>query len=193
MGCGDVDYLTKILQKHNIWPRVSSYTGVDLSEQAVQIGEKNVRMMLTNEAQVSFVVDNMLNFARKAATMSYDFVFACFAVHHLQDNEKEQLVREIGRILKPNGTFMIIDSFLQEDEDRDNFMKDFITYIRNGWVALNSEAIESFVNHIFNFDFPTKLTAYRHWAQQCSVDNEVKCLESLRFYKTVVFEVEKGS
>ena len=178
-----------MLLEHNMWPRIKSYTGVDLSEQAMQIGKQNVRPMLANDAQCSFVTDNMLGFVSKAANASYDLVFASISIHHLQDSDKERLLHEVRRILKPHGTFMVIDIFLQEDEDRTSFMQDFVTYIRDCWVKLNTEQSESLVNHVLNFDFPAKLTIYESWARQNSVYNDVKCLERLRFYKTVVLEV----
>jgi SAM-dependent methyltransferase len=155
----------------------------------MQIGEQNVRPMLATDAHLSFVVDNMLSFVRKAATASYDLVFASLSVHHLQDSDKEQVVNEVRRILRPNGAFMLIDIFLQEDEDRDNFMKDKVAHVRNDWVELNTEQTDSVVNHVSNFDFPAKLTMYEHWAKQNSSYKDVKCLESLRFYKTVVLEI----
>jgi len=168
---------------------VTSYTGVDLSEQAMEIGEHNVRPKLAANAQLSFVVDDMLSYVRKAASASYDLVFSSIAVHHLQDNEKEQLVREVRRIIKPNGVFMLIDIFLQEDEDRDRFVKDIAAHIRGDWIKLTPEETDSLVNHMFNFDFPAKLTSYDRWAKQDSLYTDVKCLESLRFYKTIVLEV----
>jgi len=160
-----------------------------LSEQAVQVGEQNVRPMLATDAHLSFVVDDMLSFVRKAATASYDLVFTSISVHHLQDSNKEQIVNEVRRILRPNGAFMLIDIFLQEDEDRDNFVQEFAVHIRGDWVKLNAEQTDSLVNHTFNFDFPVKLTMYEHWAKQNSSYQDVKCLESLRFYKTVVLEI----
>jgi SAM-dependent methyltransferase len=166
-----------------------AYTGVDLSEQAMQIGEQNVRPMLATGTQLLFVIDDMLNFVRQAATASYDLVFSSIAVHHLQDNEKEQLVHEVRRIIKPGGAFLLIDTFLQESEDRDHFIEDFIACARDYWVKLNVEQIDSLVNHIFNFDFPAKLTAYQRWAKETSLYTDVKCLENLRFYKTIVLEI----
>ena len=164
------------------------YTGVDLSKQAMHIGEQNVRPNLVPNIQLSFIVDDMLNFVKKAESTSYDLVFSSLAVHHLQDNEKQQLLREVRRLLKPNGVFMLIDLFLQEDEDHDNFAKDIAAHIRNDWVKLTPEERESLVNHMFNFDFPVKFSVYEQWTKQDSLYTNVQCLESLRFYITTVLE-----
>jgi ubiquinone/menaquinone biosynthesis C-methylase UbiE len=155
----------------------------------MQIGEQNVRSVLPTDAHLSFVLDDILSFVTKAATASYDLVFASLSVHHLQDSNKEQIVNEVRRILRPNGAFMLIDIFLQEDEDRDNFIQDHAGHVRNVMVKLSTEQADSVVNHVFNFDFPAKLTMYEHWAKQNSSYKDVKCLESLRFYKTVVLEI----
>lgn len=155
----------------------------------MQIGEQNVRPMLDNNAQLSFVVDDMLGFVSRAATASYDFVFASISIHHLHDNDKERLVSGIRRILRPNGAFMVIDVFLKEDEDRDHFVQDIIAHARSDWIKLNTTQADSIINHMFNFDFPAKLTMYEHWAKQNSSYKGVKCLERLRFFKTVVLEI----
>ncbi|CAF0849975.1 unnamed protein product [Didymodactylos carnosus] len=42
LGCGDAAYLTKLFHEHNIWRRIISYTGVDLSSEAMKIGEENI-------------------------------------------------------------------------------------------------------------------------------------------------------
>lgn len=83
LGCGDVDYLSKRFEKHNIWSRVPVYTGVGLSKQAMQIGEQNVRSRSMVSTQLSFVVDDMSNFVKNAESDSYDLVFTSLAVHHL--------------------------------------------------------------------------------------------------------------
>lgn len=155
----------------------------------MQIGEQNVRSMLANHTQLSFVTDDMLSFASKAMTASYDFVIASISVHHLQDGDKQRLVNEVRRILRPNGAFMVIDVFLQENEDRDHFVQDIIAHARSDWIKLNTTQADSIINHMFNFDFPTQLTMYEHWAKQNESYKHVKCLERLRFFKTVVLEI----
>ena len=190
MGCGDVDYFSKILSENNLWSRVSHYTGVDLSEQAMHIGRRNIEQAVSSNTQVSFIADDMLNFVRNAPSSSYDFVFSSLAIHHLQDNEKKQLIREIRRTLKSNGILLIIDIFLEENEDRKKFTEDIAHHIRNDWIKLDNIQLESVVNHMFNFDFPAKLSMYKHWAAIDPPFKNVICLESLRFYKTVVFETD---
>jgi tRNA (cmo5U34)-methyltransferase len=185
-----VDYFSKALLKNKLWSRVVTYTGVDLSAQAIEIGEKNVRQAASPDTQVSFVVDEMLNFVKKMPPASYDLVFSSLAVHHLQDTEKEQLVHEIHRVLKTNGVLLLIDIFLDEEEDRLDFMREIDHHIRQDWVKLSSEQTESIVHHMYNFDFPAKLSVYKHWASSNPHYTDVKCLENIRFYKTVVFEVE---
>ena len=156
----------------------------------MRIGKKNLEQVVSSNTQVSFVVDDMLNFVRNTPSSSYDFVFSSLAIHHLQDNEKEQLIREIRRVLKSNGTLLIVDIFLQEDEDRNKFTEEIAQHIRNDWIKLDDNQIESVLNHMFNFDFPTKLSTYKSWATMDPSFKNVLCLESLRFYKTVAFETD---
>lgn len=92
-------------------------------------------------------------------------------------------------MLKPNGAFMLIDIFLEEDEDRDSFVNDVAVHVRNNWTKLKPEERENLVNHMFNFDFPAKVTMYERWAIQDSLYKSVQCLASVCFYKTIVLEV----
>ncbi|CAF1627768.1 unnamed protein product [Adineta ricciae] len=188
LGCGDVDYLSRTFANNNMWSLVSAYTGVDLSEQAVEIGKQNMHPLLEINAAVSFAIGDMLNFVRQAKASSYDVIFSSIAVHHLRDDDKKELVQEIRRILKANGVFVLIDLFLDEAEDRDDWAMRFVTHIRNSWVKLNSEQIDSYVNHTFNFDFPTKLSIYKNWAEHDSLFADVKCFDEVGFFKAIVFE-----
>ena len=97
----------------------------------MRIGKKNLEQVVSSNTQVSFVANDMLNFVRNTPSSSYDFVFSSLAIHHLKDNEKEQLIREIRRVLKSNGTLLIVDIFLQEDEDRNKFTAEIAQHIRN--------------------------------------------------------------
>lgn len=139
---------------------------------------------------VSFVVDDMLNFVRKTRAATYDLVFSSLAVHHLQDSDKQALVAEVHRILKPNGVFILVDIFLDEDENRDHFIRAITDHIRLDWVALNSEQTESVIHHLTNFDFPSKLSNYNEWGVEISDFNSLKCFENIRFYRSIALEAQ---
>jgi ubiquinone/menaquinone biosynthesis C-methylase UbiE len=132
----------------------------------------------------------MLSFVKKMPPASYDLVFSSLAIHHLQDTDKEQLVHEIFRVLKANGALLVVDIFLNEEEDRPNFVREHGYHIRQDWVKLSSEQIESIIHHVSTFDFPAKLSAYKHWASANPHYKDMKCLENIRFYRTIVLEVE---
>jgi SAM-dependent methyltransferase len=65
---------------------------------------------------------DMLGFAlseARAAPRSYDLVFASFAIHHLPEAQKQQLLRLIGaRLLAPGGAFILVDIFLDDGRRR---------------------------------------------------------------------------
>ena len=189
IGCGDVDYFSKVLANNNLWSRVKSYTGVDLSTPAIEIGNKNVRRVALSAAKISFFVDDMLSFVKKTPERTYDFVFASLAIHHLQDTEKSYLVKEVHRVLKPSGVFLIVDIFLEENEDRADFVQHVSNHICQDWVKLNDEQTKNVIQHMSTFDFPSKLSQYQKWATEDSHYKQMKCIEQVRFYKTIVLEV----
>ncbi|CAF1595367.1 unnamed protein product, partial [Didymodactylos carnosus] len=186
--CGDAAYLTKLFHEHNIWRRIISYTGVDLSSEAMKIGEENIKPMLNNDAKLTYVKQDMSTFAEGCSDGFYDCIFSSLAIHHLQDNEKENLLQQIRRILKPNGCFIMVDICLQEDENRNDFIQDIATHIRNDWIKLDFEQITSVISHLVSFDFPAKLSVWKKWAEQQDLFKNIICFETLRFYKTIVME-----
>ena len=161
-----------------------------MSKHAMKIGEQNVRQAASSNISVSFIYESMLSFVKKAPSSTYNFVFSSLAIHHLQDKEKEQLIREIRRILKPNGSLMIIDLFLKEDEDRSDFLRRGADNVRNNWIKLNSMQVDLLLNYAVKYDFPAKFSTYKHWASMDPPYKNVTCFESTDFCKTVVFEID---
>ena len=60
-------------------------------------------------AKVGVQLDRGFSDELSYADGSFDRVFSSFMFHHLQPEEKEKTVREVRRVLKPGGTFHLLD------------------------------------------------------------------------------------
>lgn len=184
LGCGDSHFLAHVLSTAGAWPLVSSYTGVDMSAAAMRVGKTNLAAALPTGA-VRHVQTDMLSYARGAATASVDCVFASFAVHHLCAADKAALVKEVRRVLKPGGAFLLIDIFLSAEQDRDAYMKAYLPQIAS-WSELSETEVATVSHHVATFDQPAELNSYRSWAG--GMFASVGPLQECEFYKLVAFE-----
>jgi ubiquinone/menaquinone biosynthesis C-methylase UbiE len=60
-------------------------------------------------AGVSIRVDRGFSDELPYADASFDRVFSTFMLHHLEADEKEKTMREVRRVLKPGGSFLLLD------------------------------------------------------------------------------------
>lgn len=83
-------------------------TGIDISEKAVSAARRKAKESNVN---CSFITANVLEIP---LNQQYDFVLdrACF--HFLDPSERQKYIDNIGSLLKPNGTFLLIVSSDQE-------------------------------------------------------------------------------
>lgn len=93
MGCGagrDVDYFSK---------KGYQATGIDISDEMIKHAKENF--------QGIFLVDNIIS--TKQANNSFDAVWSSSSLFtHLDKKDRTQALREVVRLLKPNGVFGFI-------------------------------------------------------------------------------------
>jgi len=138
LGCGDAHCVARALESSGAGARVARYTGVDMSAPAIEIARGNLARALSSagapaaagadgaaaegeaeaEAEaacVEFVEGDMLAFARECAPVAYDLVFASFALHHLPEGQKAEMLRLLGgKVLAEGGVFVLVDIFLNQ-------------------------------------------------------------------------------
>lgn len=61
---GDSVYFCKTVEASGIAGNMEHYTGVDMSNAALQIAQKNLKSCLPTTAQVNLVVDDMMHFVK---------------------------------------------------------------------------------------------------------------------------------
>jgi ubiquinone/menaquinone biosynthesis C-methylase UbiE len=100
IGCGTGSLVVLIKRLH---PDVD-IIGLDPDPKALaRAGRKAER------ASVSIQFDRGFSDELPYPDASFDRVLSSFMFHHLQENEKEETLREVRRVLKPGGSFHMLD------------------------------------------------------------------------------------
>ena len=101
VGCGTGSLLMSIKRTH---PRVD-VTGLDPDPKALARAQRKA-----DAASVTVQLDRGFSDALPYPDASFDRVFSCFMLHHLNGvEEKQQTLREIRRVLKPGGRLHLLD------------------------------------------------------------------------------------
>lgn len=75
--------------------------------------------MLPAGAQHQLVEQDMISFVSKLKAGQADVILASFAVHHLSLEDKQRLLNEAARALKPgSGLLCVIDAFRHPGQTR---------------------------------------------------------------------------
>jgi ubiquinone/menaquinone biosynthesis C-methylase UbiE len=154
LGCGDGSMTLTLLPPE----RIETYIGCDLSKPALDIAQRQIDAL---SISAKLLCDDMLKVAEKQPAQSIDLVLSSYAIHHLNANNKQRLLEQVSRTLKPEGQFVLIDIFLDPTEDRTAYMHHYITVLQKSWSKLSPEAQDLVVNHATEYDYPEQTTFYQ--------------------------------
>jgi ubiquinone/menaquinone biosynthesis C-methylase UbiE len=158
LGCGDASYLLSFIEKLPI----TSYTGFDLSEVALQNAN-----LLTNKIKVDFKLGDMLKLM-EGEHRNFDLILSSYAIHHYTDAEKAILFKEISRKLKPSGCFLYIDLVREEEQSLQAYRKEYTNKVL-GWNALHADEQLAVTNHINQYDYPARLSDVHRFCTEASM------------------------
>ena len=157
LGCGDADQLATVIREMN----VKSYTGIDLSSQAIEIAKTNLS---TLSCSVAFRIGKMEE-EIKLLKKEYNLTFSSFAIHHLIDEQKQSFIEECFNRTSSNGLFILIDIKRQPGQTTEQYKSAYTHLIRNEWHHLSTSEKESIIAHLQECDFPVETTSYKEWAK----------------------------
>ena len=159
LGCGDGSMTLTPLPPE----RIANYIGCDLSKPALDIAQHQIDAL---GISAKLLCDDMLRVVEEQPDQSIDLVLSSYAVHHLNANNKQQLVDHVTRVLKPDGQFILIDIFREPTEDRAAYMLHYTDAIRKTWNNLSPEAQDLVVNHATEHDFPEETAFYQSFCKK---------------------------
>ncbi len=149
IGCGDAAPLVPILEISNM----DSYTGYDLSDAALDLAKANMQKF---KFPAIFKQGNMLSLLETEEN-TFDLIHSSFAIHHLQDSDKMNLLDTCFKRLMPHGKMIYTDVFRKPGTSRAEYLTDYLNYI-NSWSRFSKAEIQPIVDHILQFDFPADIS-----------------------------------
>jgi SAM-dependent methyltransferase len=164
LGCGDTSPIRPILKERD----VTFYCGIDKSETALSKAKANLDSL---KFPYRLYPGDLLETLR-SLTGGFDVVVASFSLHHLQTTEeKQQVLEECHRVLKPGGLVAIVDVFRAEDETREEYLQRWVKFAKENYKALDHEEMACLADHVRGNDFPETLSTYRSIARAAGYDN----------------------
>ena len=158
VGCGDAHAVSHTAKQISI----SHYTGIDLSEMALEFAEKNLAKHIKH---IELVNGDM---AEKIHSVSeqYDIIIAGYSMHHLNNRQKNQLFSEFKKRLATNGLLIVYDLVQEENESAKQYIERALNNFDTHWTALSQTQLASIREHVSNNDIPESWIGWREFAEQ---------------------------
>lgn len=116
IGCGTGTFAV-LLKKH--FPKVE-VIGLDPDQKALARAKRK-----SERAGVSIRFDQGFADELQYESGSFDMVFSSFMFHHLEGKDREKTLREVHRILKPAGSFYLLDFEVSQTKSRHDLFRVF--------------------------------------------------------------------
>ncbi len=146
LGCGDAQLIAKDLASIGI----EAYTGYDLSEAALAQAAHFLQVLPAQKKLNLGRMEQLL----QSSNENWDLIYSSYAIHHLSDEGKREIMQDIYNHLHPNGLFLMIDVMRKKGQSRVAYMEYYIGGIRNNWPGLEIREQDMIANHIHEYDFP---------------------------------------
>jgi ubiquinone/menaquinone biosynthesis C-methylase UbiE len=96
---------------HNNW-----ITGIDISEGMLSVARRKIILRKLKNLEVKQMSADSMQFSDN----SFDVVMISFALHEFEQTLRQKIFKEITRVLKPGGIFLVID-FARQDNRLNQF------------------------------------------------------------------------
>jgi ubiquinone/menaquinone biosynthesis C-methylase UbiE len=84
----------------------------------------------------------------------FDMVLASYSLHHFQMDQKQNILSDIARVLRPGGRFVWIDIVRDPGEQRSDYVMRIELEIKDRWIPMPAADQLAAIEHIRTCDFP---------------------------------------
>lgn len=172
LGCGDGTVTQEIISHI----RVIDYTGVDLANSAIASARQKLE---ANISQTRWLCEDIAQFLRRD-TQTYNLILGVLSLHHLLTEQKEICWQKIADRLQPNGIFLVVDLYRQENESRNAYLERYCQIMQQNWTRLNDNELQEVATHICQFDYPEPESNWYQFAKQAGLNSIHE------FYRSVI-------
>lgn len=152
LACGDASMTVAALQG----TPVIEYHGIDLSAPALQLAKNTVAAL---QCKV-WLEQNDFVAAMRNRPEPADVAWIGLSLHHLQTDDKLELMREIRGIVGDGGLFLIYEPSRLEGETRPAFLERFEQAYRSAWSSLTPKERDIIWQHVQAADFPEQASTW---------------------------------
>jgi ubiquinone/menaquinone biosynthesis C-methylase UbiE len=154
LACGDASMTVAALKD----TPVIEYHGIDLSAPALEFAKKSVESLscLVRLEQNDFVT------AMRDRPDPADVAWIGLSLHHLQTNDKLELMREVRNVVGDDGMFLIYEPSRRENESRPQYLDRFEKEYHSAWSVLTPAEWTIIWDHVQAADLPEEASV---WAQ----------------------------
>ncbi|CAM1346466.1 class I SAM-dependent methyltransferase [Tenacibaculum crassostreae] len=151
IGCGNGNTTAQLV---SLFPN-ATYTLLDASSEMIELCKKRFK-------NHTIICENnyFKNFNFKENT--YDLIIAGFSIHHCNEQEKQDLFKNIYKSLKKGGLFSCSDLMITKtNPNHFNLLKKWENFVINNYP--NREKWEWLMDHYATFDNPTDYQKQIEW------------------------------
>ena len=179
LGCGSARHLAGALKGAG----AGRYSGCDISNVALEHARKNLEPVVP---QIELREATLLDALAASGAGEFDVVFSSFALHHLSLADKGRFFELALRALAPGGLLLLIDTAVEEHEDRLGSVQAYCDWVKNDWNLIPSEAKTLIYGHILGNDYPEKSSTLLRLAEKAGFA-EGRDLNRFRSHRTWSF------
>lgn len=187
IGCGDAQTLGQRLAPLSI----HSYTGIDLSAEALDLVKPNVACAGADITLINTDFEQAIGQLVAQGECQFDVIFAGFALHHVLDENKARLFKQINSLLTPNGRFYLIDVYMQEGESREAYLERYLAPTWTHWNALDEHETSLLNDHVRSSDFPSTKVNLERMAKDAGF-SDCTCLLEDHAHANILMSMGKG-
>lgn len=147
LGCGDLALIGPLLRSLLL----GCYTGLDLAGVVLPLAQQALGDV---PYPTHWVEGDLLGWATEASGAAVDILHSAFAIHHLDQAQKEAFLKAARQRINPGGIFVWTDVFREPGEARDAYVERYTRRIRTSWQLLSTEQQDHVINHLSSFDIP---------------------------------------
>ena len=162
IACGDASASAAALRDTTI----AHYYGIDLSARSLELASENLKVLpCAFKLRCGDFAEAMTDWSEPV-----DVAWIGMSLHHLQPQEKGELMKNVHKALTPGGLFLIWEPTLLEGETRAEWLDRF-SELREEFVAVTDDEFHAMDSHIRLADFPESADAWIAMGYQAGFGN----------------------
>ncbi len=163
LGCGDASLTTQALLNTNI----AFYQGIDQSIPALESAKQNMARIQCHRTFTLGDFSQLISEFVQEGHNRFDAILISFALHHLELDQKYDLIEQLKNLLYSNGVLILIDVVCKQEEDRETCIKRYLEGVQKDWLLLTPQEYSMVANHISSSDFPETQQTFQEISQKC--------------------------